>query len=99
MEVADPYLRDYAAQDAFARAESLARKTIPERRYIYVPATLRRDAVGDVWRDLHPAETVLADGDQDVLPPVALDRVRRRNCNGVAVLHLVTGRFRAAAAV
>jgi amino acid transporter len=99
MEVTDPYLQDYAAQDAFARAESLARKTIPERRYIYVPATLSRDAVGDVWRDLHPAETVVADGDQGMLPPVALDRVRRRNCNGVAVLHLVTGRIRVAAAV
>jgi amino acid transporter len=92
MEVTEPYLRDYDAQDAFARAESLARKTIPERRYVYVPATLLRSAVGDVWRDLHPGETVLADGDQDVLPPVALDRVRRRNCDGVAVLHLVTGR-------
>jgi hypothetical protein len=99
MEVTDPYLQDYAAQDAFARAESLARKTIPERRYIYVPATLSRDAVGDVWRDLHPAETVVADGDQGMLPPVALDRVRRRNCEGVAVLHLVTGRIRVAAAV
>jgi hypothetical protein len=95
MEVTDPYLRDYQAQDAFARAESLARKTIPERRYIYVPATLLRDAVGDVWRDLRPAETVVADGDQGTLPPVALDRVRRRNCDGVAVLHLVTGRGRA----
>jgi hypothetical protein len=55
--------------------------------------------VGDVWRDLHPAETVVADGDQAMLPPVALDRVRRRNCEGVAVLHLVTGRIRAAPAV
>jgi hypothetical protein len=99
MEVTDPYLRDYAAQDAFARAESLARKTIPERRYVYVPSNLLRDAVGDVWRDLHPAETVVADGDQAMLPPVALDRVRRRNCEGVAVLHLVTGRIRAAPAV
>jgi hypothetical protein len=58
-----------------------------------------RGAIGDVWRDLHPAETVLADGDQDVLPPVALDRVRRRNAAGVAVLHLVTGRPRPLQAV
>jgi amino acid transporter len=99
MEVTDPYLRDYHAQDAFARAERLARKAIPERRYVYVPATLLRDAVGDVWRDLHPAETVVADGDQGNLPPVALDRVRRRNCEGVAVLHLVTGRIPALSAV
>ena len=29
----------------------------------------------------------------DVLPPVALDRVRRRYFDGVLVLHLVTGRL------
>jgi hypothetical protein len=42
---------------------------------------------------------VVADGDQAMLPPVALDRVRRRICDGVCVLHLVTGRMRAAPAV
>ena len=33
--------------------------------------------MGDVWKGLTPHETLVMDGDQDVLPPIALDRVRR----------------------
>ncbi len=96
-EVDDPYLKDRAAQAVFARAERLARKTIRERRYVYVPGHLRREAVGDVWKAVQPRETLVVDGDQDVLPPIALDRVRRPYSEGVPVLHLLTGRhFRAA---
>jgi hypothetical protein len=93
MEIADPYLKDYAAQDAFARAESLARKAIPDRRYIYVPGNLPREAIGAVWREVFPAETILVDGDQDVLPSLALERVRRAYIDGTQILHLVTGRL------
>jgi hypothetical protein len=93
MEITDPYLRDYAAQDAFARAESQSRKAIPDRRYIYVPGDLPREAIGAVWREVCPSETLMVDGDQDVLPPVALDRVRRRYVDGVLVLQLITGRL------
>lgn len=98
LEITDPYLNDYPAQDAFARAESSTRKTIPDRRYIYVPGNLPPAAVGQVWRDVVPKETVIADGDQDVLPAVALDRCRRRDVEGITVLHLVTSRLRPAAA-
>ena len=93
MEIADPYLKDYAAQDAFARAESLARKAIGDRRYIYVPGNLPREAIGAVWREVFPAETILVDGDQDVLPSLALERVRRAYIDGTQILHLVTGRL------
>ena len=93
-EVDDPYLKDRAAQAVFARAERLARKSIPDRRYVYVPGHLRPEAVGDVWKALQPAETLVVDGDQDVLPPIALDRVRRPHVEGVPVLHLLTGRPR-----
>jgi hypothetical protein len=92
MEVADPYLKDRAAQVAFARAERRARRTVRDRHYVYVPGTFRREAVGDVWKSLAPAETLLIDGDQGVLPPVAVDRVRRTYVDGFPVLRLVSRR-------
>jgi amino acid transporter len=92
MEITDPYLKDYAAQDAFARAESLTRKVVPDRRYIYVPGNLPPGAGGRVWRQVHPRETLLVGGEEDLLPAVALARVRRTYQDGVPVLHLVTGR-------
>ena len=95
-EVDDPYLKDRAAQAVFARAERLARGSIRDRRYVYVPGHLRPEAVGDVWKALQPRETLVVDGDQDVLPPIALDRVRRPHVEGVPVLHLLTGRHRRA---
>jgi amino acid transporter len=98
LEVADPYLRDRAAQVAFARAENAARKVVRERHYVYVPADFRREAVGEVWKQLAPRETLLADGDQDVLPPLAVDRVRRTYVDGFPVLGLVRVRRRPAEA-
>ncbi len=92
LEVADPYLADRRAQTAFALAENAARRAVRDRRYVYVPGDRPREVVGDVWRTVHPRETVLAEGDQDVLPPVALDRVRRTHVDGVPILHLITGR-------
>ncbi|MGH7904438.1 MAG: APC family permease [Candidatus Dormibacteraceae bacterium] len=91
-EVADPYLKDYAAQDAFARAEMATRRAIPSRRHVYVPGSLHREVVGDVWKEVHPRETVLERADLDALPPIAVDRVRRHVEDGIPVLHLVTGR-------
>ena len=93
MEVVDPYLRDRAAQVAFARAEGRTRKVTRHRHYVCIPGDLRREAVGDVWKGLTPHETLVMDGDQDVLPPIALDRVRRMNVDGLPVLRLVTGRL------
>jgi amino acid transporter len=94
-EVSDPYLKDYVAQDAFTRAEMRARGSIQDRRYVYVPGSLPRDAIGRVWAEVRPQETVVLQGEQDVLPPVALDRVRHRAHGGVPVLHLVSSRIRA----
>jgi amino acid transporter len=96
LEITDPYLKDYAAQDAFARAESLTRKKIPDRRYIYVSGNLPPAACGRVWRDVSALETVVLDGEQDVLPAVPLDRVRRSYKDGVPVLHLVPSKLRPA---
>jgi amino acid transporter len=92
LEVADPYLRDRAAQVAFARAERAARRTTRDRHYVYVPGDFRREAVGDVWKELAPRETLLMDGDQDVLPPLAVDYVRRTYVDGFPVLRLVRAR-------
>jgi hypothetical protein len=95
LEVADPYLKDYHAQDAFARAESHARKVIRHRRYVYLPGNLRTELVGDVWRHIFPRETIAAEGDQELLPALAIERVRRHvTPEGHAVLHLFTGRLR-----
>jgi amino acid transporter len=89
-EVSDPYLKDYVAQDAFTRAEVRARDHVAHRRFVYVPGSLPRDAIGRVWAQVRPTETVVAKGEQDVLPSVSLDRVRHRVHGGVQVLHLVT---------
>ncbi|HEY3194931.1 MAG TPA: APC family permease [Candidatus Dormibacteraeota bacterium] len=89
-EVSDPYLKDYTAQDAFARAETRTRVQVPSRRYVYVPGNLPREMVGEVWRTIWPKETVVSVEDHDVLPPMAVDRIRRHNANGTTVLHMFT---------
>jgi amino acid transporter len=89
-EVSDPWLRDYSARDAFARAEQMSRKQVPRRRYVYVPGNLPREMVAEVWRTVHPKETVLSDEDKGVLPPVAVERVRRHHTDGHTVLHMYT---------
>ena len=93
-EVSDPYLKDFVAQDAFTRAEMRARERVRHRRYVYVPGSLPRDAIGRVWVQVRPHETVVLQGEQDVLPPVALDRVRHRVHDGVPVLHLMSSHIR-----
>lgn len=92
-EVSDPWLRDYAARDAFARAEQLSRKHVPRRRYVYVPGSLPREMVAEVWRTVHPKETVLTDEDKGMLPPIAVDRVRRHHVDGATVLHMYTSKM------
>jgi amino acid transporter len=94
LEVTDPYLKDYAAHDAFARAEKLARNQVPNRRYVYVPGNLPREMVGEVWRTVSPKETVVTVEDQGMLPPMALDRVHRHVTDGTTVLHLFTAKVR-----
>ena len=89
-EVSDPWLRDYAARDAFARAEQMSRKQVPRRRYVYVPGSLPREIVAEVWRTVHPKETVLTDEDKGMLPPVPVERVRRHHTDGATVLHMYT---------
>jgi hypothetical protein len=71
-----------------------AREHVQHRRYVYVPGSLPRDAIGRVWAEVRPKETVVMQGEQDVLPPVALDRVRHRVHAGVPVLHLVSSHIR-----
>ncbi|HEX6548502.1 MAG TPA: APC family permease [Candidatus Dormibacteraeota bacterium] len=98
-EVNDPYLKDYHAQDSFARAEQTARKArINDRRYVYLSGSHHRDVVGDAWREVRPRETVASEVDFDVLPPIALDRVRRHRVDNQTVLHMFTGRLPRAAA-
>ena len=95
LEVGDPYLKDYAAVDAFSRAELLSRKLVPNRRYVYVPGNLPREMVAEVWRTVSPLETVVTDEDQGMLPPMAIDRIRRHTLEGTTVLHMYTSKVRA----
>jgi amino acid transporter len=92
LEVTDPYLKDYAAHDAFARAEKLARGKVPNRRYVYVPGSLPREMVAEVWRTVSPKETVVTMEDQGMLPPLAVDRVHRHVNDGTVVLHMFTAK-------
>jgi amino acid transporter len=92
-EVNDPYLKDFAAQDAFARTETIARRAgVRDRRYVYVPGGQPSEVVGDVWRTIRPRETVADETNQEVLPPLALDRVRRHRVDGQVVLHMFSSR-------
>jgi len=94
LEVSDPYLKDYAAADAFARAEVMARKQVPSRRYVYMPGSLPREMVAEVWRTVGPLETVVTVDDQEMLPPMAVDRIRRHAVDGTTVLHMYTSKVR-----
>ena len=94
LEVTDPYLKDYSAHDAFARAERLARKAVPHRRYVYVPGNLSREVMRDIWTTIYPSETVVASEDQNILPPMAVDRVHRHVIDGTTVLHMFTAKVR-----
>ncbi|HEV2033129.1 MAG TPA: APC family permease [Candidatus Dormibacteraeota bacterium] len=94
LEVSDPYLKDYSAHDAFARAERLARKEVPHRRYVYVPGNLSREVMRDIWTTVYPLETVVASEDQNILPPMAVDRVHRHVRDGTTVLHMFTAKVR-----
>jgi amino acid transporter len=94
LEVADPYLKDYAANDAFARAERLARKEVLHRRYVYVPGNLSREVMRDIWTTIYPSETVIAVEDQNILPPLAVDRVHRHVLDDATVLHMFTAKVR-----
>jgi hypothetical protein len=92
LEVADPYLKDYSAHDAFARAERMARKSIPHRRYVYLPGNLSSEVLRDLWMTVHPKETVIEAEDQPNLPPMAVDRLHRHVIDDTVVLHLFTGK-------
>jgi len=43
-----------------------------------------------LWRQVHPRETIVLEGEQEVLPPIALDRVRRQPVAGATILHLIS---------
>jgi amino acid transporter len=92
LEVADPYLKDYSAHDAFARAERLARKRIARRRYVYLPGNLSSEVMRQIWTAIHPLETVVAAEDQAILPPMAVDRLHRHVTDGTTVMHLFTAK-------
>lgn len=92
LEVRDPYLDDRKAQRAFARAEILARKSVPDRRYAYVPGDVRQAAAEELIQSIGARDVVVAEGDQRQLPSMAVDRVRVHYVDELPVLHLMSGR-------
>ena len=93
LEVRDPYLEDRPAQRAFARAEILARGSIADRRYAYVPGEYSTASLDAMWKRLNPHDTVIAEADSADLPTTAVDRVRRVYVGEIPVLHLISGRL------
>jgi hypothetical protein len=51
--------------------------------------------VGEVWRNVAPKETLVTIEDQGMLPPMAVDRIRRHTTDGTTVLHMHTSKVRA----
>ena len=49
-EVSDPYLEEGRAQAAFVQADRAARRSVADRRYVYVPGWFGRGTLGDIWR-------------------------------------------------
>jgi len=72
----------------------LTRSRVPNRRYVYMPGSLPRERVGEVWRTVAPKETLVTVEDQGMLPPMAVDRIRRHTTEGVTVLHMYTSKVR-----
>lgn len=94
MEVRDPYFEDRGAQKAFARAEILARQSVPDRRYAYIPGDVRRASAEELILSIGARDVIVAEGDQHQLPNMALDRVRVQYIDEIPVLHLMSGRPR-----
>jgi hypothetical protein len=72
----------------------LTRGQVPNLRYVYVPGSLPREMVGEVWRTVGPRETFVMIEDQGMLPPMAVDRVKRHTTDGNTVLHMFTSKVR-----
>jgi len=88
LEIADPYLHDHTAWEIFAKAEMAARDGIKVRRYLYVAGNLSRSSLGQIWQQLKPLDTVLLDGERQMLPALAITRVAQHYQHGICVLHL-----------
>jgi Amino acid transporters len=75
MEIIDPYLEDQQAKDNFSKAEGLALKAhIPDRTYIYLQEP--EDIVSQVWKSMHPRDTLFAFKDEDQIKDINPDRIR-----------------------
>jgi hypothetical protein len=48
----------------------------------------------DIWNTIYPSETVVANEDQNILPPMAVDRVHRHVIDDTVVLHMFTAKVR-----
>jgi amino acid transporter len=89
-EVVSPYLDDLAAQEAFARAERLARLHGRTHRYLYLTNAAGAPAVAALWAQLQPREILAVEGDEDLLADLPALDVRRTVEHGVPILHYVT---------
>lgn len=94
LEIDDPYARNTVAQEAFSRAEAIARQMgIPRKRRAFVYRVGGLAQVADVWRVLRPEETI-ALANQKLSRTVQPDYVRIHDVDGQRVasyIHHVRG--------
>ena len=86
-ELHDPYLDDQQAKETFGQAEHMARRAKIARRYVY--RQQEPGVVANVWKIVHPRDTVVA---ADVAPEVEdinPDRIRYELTPEGKVAHLL----------
>ncbi len=85
-QVVDPYIYDRPAQDAFGRAEKIARRLKLDRRFVYIPAD-KPNALARIWQTIRPRDMLIQAGQEGELHEIAADRVRRAAGASAPILH------------
>jgi amino acid transporter len=88
-EVAQPYFEDIAAQTAFKKAETIARRIGVNARFVYRASM--PGMVAQVWEQIHPSDIVAEAGNtQNCLSrEVYPDHIRYNPRTGVRVAHYI----------
>jgi amino acid transporter len=73
-EMVDPYLDDQKAKEAFGQAEALAQKARITRRFVYQQRA--PGGLSDIWKVVHPHDTVIAAEETPGVEDINPDRIR-----------------------
>ncbi len=86
-ELHDPYLDDQQAKETFGHAEHLARAARIPRRYVY--RQKEPGVVANVWKIVHPRDTVVAAEAVPEVEDINPDRIRYELTPRGKVAHLL----------